>query len=149
MRAYVTLGCCVGTGAETLVEAADDNEAYGMTGVLEERLPSQYTKTQGGVFYRYCSMEGVERGILYPAFLGAGDLLREVSVSHGAKEQGEILRANQYPNSHNILEKFKGYGTKVHLRLEDLRGRRLEKTTLSLDILKPWSAPKQINLGGH
>ncbi len=149
MRAYATLGCCVGTGAETLVEVADINEGYGMEGVLEESLPSQYTKTQGGVFYRYEPMNGVGRGILYPAFLGAGDLLREVSVSHDAKQQGDILRSNQYPNSHNILEKFKGYETKVQLRLEDLRGRRLEKTTISLEILKPWSAPKQINLGGH
>lgn len=149
MRAYVTLGCCVGTGAEPLVEEANSSEAYGMSGVLEETLPSQYIKTEGGVFYRYGAIEGAERGILYPSLLGASDLLREVSISHDAKQQGEILQANQYPNSHNILEKFKGYGTKVQLRLEDLRGRRLEKTTLSLHIPNSWSAPKHINLGGN
>ncbi|HBN22881.1 MAG TPA: hypothetical protein DD412_06570 [Holosporales bacterium] len=149
MRAYVTLGCCVGTGKEALVEDANSSEAYGMVGVLEESLPSQYIKTEGGVFYRYGDSEGAERGILYPAFLGAGDLLREVTISHDAKQQEENLQANQYPNSHNILEEFKGNGTKVQLRLEDLRGRRLEKTTLSLEILNPWSAPKHINLGGN
>lgn len=149
MRAYVTLGCCVGTAKENLVEAADSSEAYGMVGVLEETLPSQYSKTKEEVFYRYGEVEGIERGILYPALLGAGDLLREVMIFHDAQQQGEILQANQYPNSHNILENFKGYGAKVQLRLEDLRGRRLEKTTFSLDIPNPWSAPKHINLGGH
>ncbi len=148
MRAYVTLGCCVGTGQEALIDEADSSEAYGMAGVLEETLPSQYLKTQGGVFYRYGPVSERERGIIYPAFLGASDLLREVSISYGAEQQGEILQAHQYPSSHNLLGNFKGCETKVKLRLEDLRGRRLEKTTLLLDVPYAWSAPKHINLGG-
>lgn len=137
MRAYVTLACAIGRG--NLAQDAPlrpEAETYGEPGLFEPDQAPVWSYREEGA-----------RGILFPAMLGASDLLREVSVSYDREEQRDLLREAQYPSSHNMAQSLKGKSTRVKLRLEDLRGRRLEKTTLHIEGLPKFSAPKHLNFG--
>lgn len=142
-RAYVTVACCVGTGSVPLVAEAQDQAKA----LLEDGIIEGLSRPHSPVTYSFSQGNESSRGLMYPALFGASDLLREVSVNKGAKEQEDTLLASQYPHSSNIMAGVGGAQTKVKLRLEDLRGRRLEKNTYHLDIARPWSAPQQITLG--
>jgi len=139
VRAYVTLACAIGEGQlERFPREGNPQDDYVEDGVIENDL--QYN-------WRYREEGG--RGIEYPALLGVSDLLREMTVSHDAEAQSAYLRQAQYPLSHDIQKSLHGKSTSVRLRLEDLRGRRLEKTTLYVENIGGFSAPKQFRITGE
>jgi hypothetical protein len=134
-RAYVTLGCCIGAG-DRLIENDEPRErsmaGYGEVGLLEgDTFDHPWTLEQ--------ERQGAE-GILFPAFLGASDILREITLVGTADEQAEGLRQISEDSTRTSLQTLQAQGTRLKLRLEDLRGKGVLKTIFVVKGLAPWTA---------
>jgi hypothetical protein len=147
-RAYVTIACCIGKGPLKPISQHGTEESYTVESVLEGSyaLQGNSLKTHSGLVYKEYRTQVPERGHLYPEFLGASDILREVTVVNDADFQKEKLQNLQYPVSHNILRDLEEHKTRLNLRLEDLRTTRLLEHIITLEIPQAWSGPQHIKL---
>jgi hypothetical protein len=144
--ASITLSCSLGTGRKNplLAEKRDVYaELYCTPDVITDELSHQ---TVSGVFYRSCFDQLPERGHTFPAFLGARDILKGVTVVNTAKEQEACLRDKQYPHGHNLQQALRQVKTCVKLWFEDLRSVAALEHHIHVHIPHPWSAPKQVTL---
>ncbi|GAO98222.1 hypothetical protein Cva_00870 [Caedimonas varicaedens] len=76
----------------------------------------------------------------------ARDLIQEIAIAYPASQQNQHLLRTQYPLSHNIEAVLKEIPTTIHMRLLDLRPLGTLTEYMQVDILYPWSSPKQIDL---
>ena len=150
MRAMITLACSVGEGYHAKA-ATKSNSEYVESGVLEDEViaTADTLQTKSGINYQNFDDQITTEGIVFPEYLGASDIVREVIISNDFEEQEHKLRAVQYPHSHNIAKDLGNFVTKVKLRLEDLRSFRVAKNKIKVNIPCAWSAPKQIDVGGR
>ncbi len=81
--------------------------------------------------------------------LSIQDILREVLVSHDAEKQIRALQRQQYPVRQNLKHVLEDIPTVVSLDLLSLKTGNVAEHTIHLKPLRPWTAPKQLNLKGE
>ena len=116
--------------------------AYGDTAI-----PYHY-QTSSGLLYANYSDQRPTTGILEIGDLSLSDILREVVVSHDATKQIQALQRQQYPVRQNLKHVLEEIPTVVSLDLLSLKTTSVAEHTIHLTTLRPWTAPKQVNLKG-
>ncbi|MBM3467887.1 MAG: hypothetical protein FJX71_00455 [Alphaproteobacteria bacterium] len=144
--AWLRFVASIGTKTDPLPELKQTlyaDSAYGDT-----TFPHFYA-TASGLFYENYSQQKTKEGILGLEALEAHDILREVFVSHDAEKQISFLQSQQYPIRQNLRGALEEVPTVISLDLKSLKGRSVLEHTINLEILREWTAPKQVDLAGE
>lgn len=144
--ANVTVACSVGTAhQERIPVKLQENYAidYCHPDVMQT---GGYQQTLSGLYYQSFADQLPDRGHVFPAFLGASDLLRGVEVVNDATAQEDYLLQHQYPVSHNLKQNLQQIRTSVKLWLEDLRSLDALEHHIHVQIPFAWAGPKHITL---
>jgi hypothetical protein len=144
-EAWVRLAASVGGRTDRPFPSASSyyvDPAYGDTAI-----PYHYV-TPSGLLYANYSDQRPTTGILEIGDLSLHDILREVFVSHDATKQIQALQRQQYPVRQNLKHVLEEMPTVVSLDLLSLKTRSVAEHTIHLAMLRPWTAPKQVNLKG-
>jgi len=88
-------------------------------------------------------------GILNIGDLSVNDMVRDVLVSYDAEKQIRALQRQQYPVRQNLKHVLEDIPTVVSLDLLSLKTGNVAEHTIHLTPLRPWAAPKQLNLRGE
>jgi hypothetical protein len=144
--ASITLACALGTGKQHKIQPQAQTifaEQYFDDNVIEEVRSHQ---TISGVNYESFLNQVPDRGHVFPAFLGARDILRGVTLVNNAEEQETHLKQHQHPHGQNLQQALRQVKTGVKLWFEDLQSVGSLEHHIQVQIPHPWSAPKQITL---
>jgi hypothetical protein len=144
-QTWIRLAASVGGTTDQLLPSDSCHyvdPAYGDTAI-----PYHY-ETSSGLTYANYSDQRPTTGILEIGDLSLSDILREVLVSHDATKQIQALQRQQYPVRQNLKHVLEEIPTVVSLDLLSLKTRSVAEHTIYLTILRPWTAPKQVNLKG-
>lgn len=116
---------------------------YGDTGI------PQHYQTPSGLAYANYSDQLPTMGILNIGDLSVNDMVRDVLVSYDAEKQIRALQRQQYPVRQNLKHVLEEIPTVVSLDLLSLKTGNVAEHTIHLTPLRPWTAPKQLNLRGE
>ena len=113
----------------------------------DTRIPHHHQTVSGLAYANYADQRPT-MGILEIGELSVNDILREVLVSHDTEKQIQELQRQQYPVRQNLKHILEEIPTVVSLDLLSLKTRNVAEHTIHLITLRPWTAPKQLNLTG-
>lgn len=111
-------------------------------------IPEHY-QTPSGLIYDNYTHQRPREGILEIEDLSVNDILLEVLVSHDAEKQIQVLQSQQYPVRQNLKGVLEEVPTFVSLDLLSLKTQAVAEHAIYLRNIKPWMAPKQLNLTGE
>jgi hypothetical protein len=144
-QAWVRLAASVGGTVEQPLPSDPYyyvDPAYGDTAI------PYHHQTSSGLLYANYSDQRPTTGILEIGDLSLHDILREVLVSHDAEKQIQSLHRQQYPVRQNLKHALEEIPTVVSLHLLSLKTKSVAEHTIHLTTIRPWTAPKQVNLRG-
>ncbi len=145
-EAWVRLAASVGGTPEQ--PSSLDYTLYVVADYGDTAIPQHYQTPSGLIYENYTHQRPTE-GVLEIEKLSVNDILREVLVSQDAEKQIQVLQSQQYPVRQNLKGVLEEVPTFVSLDLLSLKTQAIAEHTIHLDHVRPWTAPKQLNLTGE
>lgn len=148
----VTIGVAVGVGERPSVQISHNPVGtFVESGFCEDDcqvIEGGVGKTTSGIFYKHWQSQKPKAGVLNPKAITSFDIAEKICVENDAEGQNRHLFTHQYPKRSNLMDAIAEVPTAVKLNLMDFGGFETLKHEIFVEIPEPWSAPRQIDLGG-
>ncbi|MBY0281709.1 MAG: hypothetical protein K2W94_06075 [Alphaproteobacteria bacterium] len=142
--AKIRLNVAAGIGEEAVDHLSADDDYLEEGYCAESKHP--YFTTLSGIRFKTYHHQTPKEGLLNPYGLNIYDFIKKIEVKGDAEKQCQYLFENEYPVRENTLSCLNEMPTVIDVELLDLRTKDVLEHHIHLDVLGPWSAPRQICL---